>query len=442
MFQGDNVIGVPPLLEADNNCSTPESIVITVGLSPCPRDATTITASPVCSSPTVSAGNRASILDRSIPAPRGRAVPAPPAAAPPAAAPPLAAPRFANIAPACAGSFRTSEFAVTFTVTVCFVVRSFSVTVPAAASTPDNTPDRFSNVPVTTSSAVMTLPSSDFAPRTLIWSPACTCASVPGLASSKLTESSAYRRKIVLLEVFTVSVFAPTAIVSVVPSTPFTSPLVPCCCHSACCFALQIALSDAFIRITREAVAVSPVLPVITRSPLAISAKVAGVACFKFVPHGGSFSTTASEATATGICVLPAVVTLSVLPVTPATVPVWRTPGIPCAQSATGRTAKLPIQIFHLQTMAPLTNTCKAFIHKSVRLTKAKVSPNSLIPRVLSQNLSLALHQHLHRTGQLRILMRHRFPQRPIHLDIHRPRMHLHRLTPQVLHPRERHPYA
>ena len=77
------------------------------------------------------------------------------ATAPPAAPAPAPTPfaRAANLAAASGGNARTFEFGVTVTVIVFFVVRSFSVSVPFAASMVVISPARFLNDPLTTTSA-------------------------------------------------------------------------------------------------------------------------------------------------------------------------------------------------------------------------------------------------------------------------------------------------
>jgi len=58
------------------------------------------------------------------------------------------------------------EFAVTLTVIIFFVAKSFRVSEPFAASIDAIKPARFLKDPLTTSSACTDSPSSDFAPRT------------------------------------------------------------------------------------------------------------------------------------------------------------------------------------------------------------------------------------------------------------------------------------
>src|SRR5579871_1737741 len=198
-FHGDKVIAGLPLGVAARIGSTPASRVtaVTVWLPGSACDATTITASPTFKSARVPEGSLDNICDRSPPAdlppapgppapgppgppiPPGPRDPAPPAAlalgaavcppllavpaplpepapAPPPPGPPAAAPPFAlaaNLAATSGGNLRRSEFAVTITVTVFFVARSFRVSVPPAAFTVAIVPARFLNDPLTTSSA-------------------------------------------------------------------------------------------------------------------------------------------------------------------------------------------------------------------------------------------------------------------------------------------------
>ena len=64
-----------------------------------------------------------------------------------------------------AGIFRMSVFSVTLTVITFLVARSFSVTLPALASTLISSPERFLNEPLTTCSAWTVKPSGDLVPR-------------------------------------------------------------------------------------------------------------------------------------------------------------------------------------------------------------------------------------------------------------------------------------
>ena len=127
--------------------STPDNrvtaVIVALPASGC--EATIITASPTFRSAIVLLGNRPTSCERSPPADRprttrpSRASPAlhRPATLGAPAPPAFAASPFAlaaNLAAASGGSVRTFEFAVITTVTVFFVVRSFSVSVPFAAS--------------------------------------------------------------------------------------------------------------------------------------------------------------------------------------------------------------------------------------------------------------------------------------------------------------------
>ncbi len=160
---GDKVIAEPP--GACRIGSTPDNrvtaVIVALPASGC--EATIITASPTFRSAIVLLGNRLTSCERSPPAdrPAPPGLPAPPGASPPCDAGAPAPPAFAaspfalaaNLAAASAGSARTFEFAVITTVTVFFVVRSFSVTVPFEASMVAIKPARFLNDPLTISSA-------------------------------------------------------------------------------------------------------------------------------------------------------------------------------------------------------------------------------------------------------------------------------------------------
>ena len=61
-------------------------------------------------------------------------------------------------------SLRRLVFLVTSTVSIFLLARSLNVIVPVAGSMVAITPDRFSNAPLTTSSAWTEVPSADFVP--------------------------------------------------------------------------------------------------------------------------------------------------------------------------------------------------------------------------------------------------------------------------------------
>ena len=89
------------------------------------------------------------------------------------------------------GNLRSSESAVTLTVTGFLVARSVMVTVLFAASVETTVPAMSRNAPVMMACAVNSVPSSFLVPRARSWLPGLIWSRVPGLASSNLTESGA-----------------------------------------------------------------------------------------------------------------------------------------------------------------------------------------------------------------------------------------------------------
>ena len=156
------------------------SLIAVTSLVPCVD--TSITASPFFKSPSCKAGARSSTCSRPPPLrrpwpaaalPPGPYEPCPGAEAPPwlragtvpppgPAAPPFS--RAAIIFAIMSGSRRISASGVMCTVTFFLVARSF--TVNAAFPVSITTPEMFLNPPETTSTAVISVPSPFFCPRT------------------------------------------------------------------------------------------------------------------------------------------------------------------------------------------------------------------------------------------------------------------------------------